>query len=731
MKQVVENMKTGTVDLVEVPVPRCGPQDLLVRTVSSLISAGTEKLMIETGKKSLAGKALARPDLVTLALQKAKREGFFSVFREAMARLDEPVPLGYSSAGIVLEIGSKVKGFAVGDSVACAGAGFASHAEIVRVPQDLCVKLPKAGKRRRALSYDEASFVMLGGIALHGFRTAKLSFGESVVVVGLGLIGLLTVQIARAYGCRVFAVDIDPEKVKLAQQFGAERALCIGKDDVDSAVLNATHGEGADAVVLTAATKDNSPILLAERIARRRATIVLVGVSDITLTRKAFWEKELVFTVSRAAGPGSEKRGDSLSLPIDAVRWTESRNLQEFIRLLATDAVNVESLITHRYPIHHVKDAYEMILKGRERYIGVLLTYPQQEERSSVIHLDGRTLQPETHREPSRVRRTIGVIGAGLFTKSVLLPAIRKIDAVTFRGIATSTGLSAQHVGRRFGFSYATSDYRSLLSDEAIGSVMITTRHNTHAQLVLEALKAGKHVFVEKPLCITREELDRLTKEVPSLLQSQMFLIGFNRRYSSLSQQLKEFLTGRTAPLQAHIRVNAGFVPPDHWANNPSVGGGRIIGEVCHFVDYLQFLVGSDPVEVHAMSIHGETGRFLEQDNVALSVSFADGSLGTITYTALGSKAFSRERVEVFSDETVAVLEDFRKLELVRGARRRTKRLWNQDKGFRQEVETFLSADPERGREIFREAVLTTLTTFAAVESLRRRKPVLVERVAG
>lgn len=731
MKQVVENMKTGKVDLVDVPIPRCGPNDLLVRTISSLISAGTEKLMIETGKKSLAGKALARPDLVALALQKAKREGFFSVFREAMARLDEPVPLGYSLAGVVLEVGSKVRGFVVGDSVACAGAGFANHAEVVKVPHDLCVKLPKAGKRRRALSYDEASFVMLGGIALHGFRTAKLSFGESVVVVGLGLIGLLTVQIAKAYGCRVFAVDIDPTKVKLAQQLGADLALSIGRDDVDSAVLNATHGEGADAVILTAATKDNSPILLAERIARRRAVIVLVGVSDITLTRKAFWEKELVFTVSRAAGPGSERRGEASWLPLDAVRWTESRNLQEFIRLLATDAVRVDRLITHRYPIHNALAAYDMILKGRERYIGVLLTYPQQQELSSVVRLDSRAPVSEKNIEPPRARRTLGLIGAGLFTKSVLLPAVKKVDAVSFAGIATSTGLSAQQVGTRFGFSYATSDYRRILSDKAVGSVMIATRHNSHAQLVLEALKAGKHVFVEKPLCITREELNRLTKEAPAFLHNQMFLIGFNRRYSSLSLRLKEFLSGRTAPLQAHIRVNAGFISPDHWTNHPDIGGGRIIGEVCHFVDYLQFLTGSDPVEIYASSIQGDTGRFLQQDNVVLSIAFTDGSLGTITYTALGSKAFSRERVEVFCDETVAVLEDFRKLELIRGARKQTMRLWNQDKGFLQEVETFLSADPERGKEIFRQAVLTTLTTFAAVESLRKRKPVAVEGVTA
>jgi predicted dehydrogenase/threonine dehydrogenase-like Zn-dependent dehydrogenase len=724
MKQVIENMKTGKVEVVEVPVPRCGPKDLLVRSVSSLISVGTEKLMIETGRKSFVGKALARPDLVALALHKAKREGFLSVFRQAMSRLDEPVPLGYSCAGVVQEVGSKVKGFAVGDSVACAGAGFAGHAEVVKVPHDLCVKLPKAGRNLRALSYDEAAFVMLGGIALHGFRTAKLSFGETVVVVGLGLIGLLTVQIAKAYGCRVFGVDIDEQRVKLARQLGCDLAMTIDSDRVESAILNATHGEGADAVILAAATKDNSPIQLSERIARRRAVIVLVGVSEITLTRKTFWEKELVFTVSRAGGPGSERRGEVFSVPLDAVRWTESRNLEEFIRLLATDRVNVAQLITHRYPIQDALAAYEMILKGREHYLGVLLTYPQRHTFETVVRLDGKTARPVTDR--SFPRRTIGFIGAGLFARSVLLPAVRKVGSVDFGGVATSSGISAQHVGKRFGFSYATSDYKKILLDKNIGSVIVTTRHHLHASLILEALEAGKHVFVEKPLCITREELSRLVETVPAFLSKQMFMIGFNRRYSSLSARLKSFLDGRTVPLQAYVRVNAGFISPDHWTNNPEIGGGRIIGEVCHFIDYLQFLTGADPVEVQATSIHGDTGRFLQEDNVVLTIRFSDGSLGTIMYTAMGPMTYSREYIEVFCDGQVGVLEDFRKLKLVRGTRRRSKRLWSQDKGFKQEVETFLNANPEQGREIFRQAVLTTQATFAAVESLRTRKPVSV-----
>ncbi|MGA9363866.1 MAG: bi-domain-containing oxidoreductase [Bacteroidota bacterium] len=726
MKQVIENLKTGTVRVVEAPVPRCGANDLLVRTVASLISPGTEKLMIEMGKKSLVGKALARRDLLSLAWQKAKREGFFSVLRESLHRLDEPLPLGYSSAGVVIEVGSEVKGFTVGDPVACVGSGFASHAEVVKVPQDLCVRLSKAGRGKRAISYEEAAFVMLGGIAMHGLRSSRVTFGDCVVVVGLGLIGLITIQIAKAYGCRVIGVDIDSQKIKLARKLGCEAALLVGKDDVESGVLNATGGAGADAVILTAATKDNSPILLAERIARRQATIVLVGVSDLSLTRKMFWEKELVFTVSRAAGPDAQRRNVE-SLPHDLGRWTESSNIQEFIRLLATGAVNVSELVTHRYEIHEATAAYKMILDGRQPYVGILITYPQPQELTTVVHLDSRPRSADTITPREEVRRKIGLIGAGAFTKNVLLPAAKKLVDVRFLAVAASSGLSAQHVGNKFGFSYATSDYEKILRDENIGSVLITTRHNLHATLIEEALAAGKHVFVEKPLCITPEELERLAKRAPPFLKKQMFTIGFNRRYVGLSQRLKGFVARRTTPLQVHYRINAGFIPSDHWTQDPSVGGGRIIGEICHFVDYLQFLTGSDPAEVYATSIAGDTGRFLEQDNVGLSIRFADGSLGTVTYTAMGSKTFSRERVEVYCEEAVAVLEDFRELELVKGTRKYGKRLWRQDMGFREELEEFLSANPEKGQELFRQAVLTTLATFAAIESLRSRKPIPVQ----
>ncbi len=727
MKQVIEQLRTGRVRVVENPAPRCGADEVLVKNRVSLISPGTEKLLIEMGRKSLAGKAIARPDLVSLAYQKAKREGFLRVFREAVSRLDEPLPLGYSSAGDVIAVGSKVRGFSVGDSVACAGHSYASHAEIVAIPQELCLKLPGV-KDVRPISYEEAAFVMLGGIALHGFRCTDVTFGERVAVVGLGLLGLLSVQLAKSYGCQVFGIDIDRQKVQLAKRLGCDHALVLGKDDVESALLDLTSGHGVDAIILTAATKDNSPILLAERIARQRAKIVLEGVSDLSLTRKAFWEKELRFTVSKAAGPSGRHTSSHSMLPIELVRWTEKSNLEEFIRLVANGSVRVCDLVTHRFAIDDAAAAYEMILKGRERYIGVLITYPEKASDDKSIQLAGETASKSEVLTDQPPRVNLGVIGAGMFTKNILLPAAKKVEGIRLVGIAASGGVSSRHVGDKFDFEYVTSDYRALLEDRRIGSVLIATRHNLHAQFVEEALKAGKHVFVEKPLCITHQELSHLERTYRASGLGLMFMVGFNRRYSPLSKKLKEALETKTSPLVAHYRVNAGFIPADHWTQDSQIGGGRIIGEVCHVIDYLQFLTGSDPVRVFATSIGGATGRFLQDDNVHLSIQFADGSLSSITYTAEGTKTFSRERLEVFYGESVAVLDDFRSLEIITGSRKKKRRLWNQDMGYRNELAEFINGSPEDSAERFRQAVLTTRATFAAVESLRTGKPVTLGR---
>jgi predicted dehydrogenase len=451
---------------------------------------------------------------------------------------------------------------------------------------------------------------------------------------------------------------------------------------------------------------------------------VLVGVADISLTRKAFWDKELTFTVSKASGPSAGRNGAHETLPFELVRWTEKRNLEEFIRLVTNGSVRVGDLITHRVPIDRAVDAYEMILKGRERYIAVLITYPQDVSGETIVRVGKKGESGKIPSTDEGLRRNVGVIGAGMFTKNVLLPAAKKLKGLRFVGIAAEHGVSSRHVGEKFGFGYATSDASEILNDDSIGSVLITTRHNLHARFVNDALRAGKHVFVEKPLCLTHEELRDLEETFKTSRGGLMFMVGFNRRYSLLSQELKKAFEQRNSPLVSHFRVNAGFIPAEHWTQDPDVGGGRIIGEVCHFVDYLQFLTDSDPIKVFAQSIGGTTGRFLQDDNVHLSLQFADGSLGSITYTAQGTKMFSRERLEVFCGESVAVLDDFRALEIISAAKRRKKRLWSQDMGYRNELSYFTNGSPEDSAERFRQAALTTLATFAAVESLRTGRPV-------
>lgn len=718
MKQVIQSYKNGKITLEDVPAPACKGGGVLVQTVASLISVGTEKLMIEMGKKSLLGKARARPDLVRQAWAKAKKEGYFSVYKEAMSRLDEPIPLGYSAAGIVREVGQGVQNFKPGDRVAVAGAGYASHAEVVWVPENLCVPLPGG------VDFEAGAFVMLGGIALHGVREAALTLGEKAVVLGLGLLGLLSVQLLKAQGCRVVGIDLDRQKCALAQELGADLTLVPGQDDVEEAVMNFTRGVGADAVIITAASKDNQPILLAEAMARERARLVMVGVAELSLTRKAFWTKELQFSVSKASGPGSVEplyEAKGFDYPLAYVRWTEGRNLEAFIDLIAQGRVRVDRLITHRFPIQDGLKAYDLILENREPYIGVVLTYPQE------AAAEGRTIRLEPRPAPTQAAAPLvaGLIGGGMFTKNILMPALKKVSGVQLRGAATTTGVTAQHLAQKFGFTYATTDYQEILADADIGSVLITTRHNLHGKLVLEALQAGKHVFVEKPLCLTAAELENLTAAYDG---SRLVMVGFNRRFAPLTREVKTFLSGRTTPLVMLYRVNAGYVPDDSWVHDPEVGGGRIHGEVCHFLDFLLHMADSEPVQVHTTAISGSTGKYRPDDNLAITLTCKDGSVGTILYTAKGSKSFSRERFEVFCEDSVAVIEDFRRGQLVRGGRTRQIKKLSMDMGYLQEMEFFFrqAAAQADFPELYQSVAAATRATLGAVESLRSGKAVLL-----
>jgi predicted dehydrogenase len=722
LKQIIQSYKDGNISIEDVPMPACKAGGVLVQNLASLISVGTEKLMIETGQKSLLGKARARPDLVRQAWAKAKKEGFFSVYKEAMNRLDEPIPMGYSAAGIVLEVGPGVKGFNPGDRVAVCGAGYASHAEIIWVPENLCVPVPEG------VDMETAAFVTLGAIALHGVREAGLTLGERAAVIGLGLIGLITVQLLKAQGCRVMGVDLDPHKTILAQELGADMALVPGRDDIEEAVANFTAGTGVDAVIITAATDDNRPITLAENIARQRARLVLVGVADLQLTRKNFWEKELTFTVSKASGPGSvnplyEAKG--VDYPVAYVRWTEGRNLHAFLDLVAQGKVKVDRLITHRFAITDGLSAYDLILKNREPYIGVIIQYPVPEagvERQRVRRV---SLQPAVPASGEPAPRAVGFIGGGMFSKNILLPALKRVKDVELVGVATTTGLSSEHLAKKFGFAYAATDQLEILNDPRINNVFIMTRHNLHAAQVVAALKAGKHVFVEKPLCITEEELEEIIQAYDG---SRLLVVGFNRRFSPLTQEVKASLARRTTPLVMIYRVNAGFYPDDLWVHDPQEGGGRLLGEVCHYIDFFRYFSSCPALKVSTTSISGEKGKYRPDDNLAITVSFQDGSLGQVIYTSKGSKLFSRERFEVYCEESVGVIEDFRLGQIISGGRKKKLKRFSMNMGYQEEMEFFFNAcgNPSHYVELFQSFVDSTRATLRALDSLRMGRPLEV-----
>jgi predicted dehydrogenase/threonine dehydrogenase-like Zn-dependent dehydrogenase len=601
--------------------------------------------------------------------------------------------------------------------VAVAGAGFASHAEMIWVPENLCVSLPEG------VDFEAGAFVMLGGIALHGVREAALTLGEKAVVVGLGLLGLLSVQFLKAQGCQVIGIDLDRRKCELAKDLGADLTLMPDEADVEETVANFTRGFGADAIIITAATKDNKPILLAEAVARERARVVMVGVAELSLTRKAFWEKELQFSVSKASGPGSidplyEAKG--FDYPIAYVRWTERRNLEAFLDLIAQKRVQVDSLITHHFPIEDALKAYDLILENHEPYIGVILSYPQSEVAAAQGTSAGRKvwLKVAPATAEAAPSQGLGLIGGGMFTKNILLPALTKITGVPRQGVATTTGVSARHIADKFGFRYATTDYQELLGDTSIGRVMITTRHNLHGRLVAEALAAGKDVFVEKPLCLTSTELADIEANYDG---SRFLMVGFNRRFAPLAQELKSFLKGRSTPLVMIYRVNAGYIPVESWVHDPEVGGGRIHGEVCHFLDFLLYMANSEPVQVHTTAISGSLGKYRPDDNLSITLTLKDGSVGTVIYTAKGSKSFSRERFEVFCEDSVGIIEDFRRGQLVQGGRTRQLKKFSMDMGYQAEMEVFLRGAPAPAdyHQWFSSYVASTRLTLKAVEALR------------
>ena len=703
MKQVLQNRKTGQVRVIDVPTPQLRPDGLLVRNAVSLISAGTERASIELSQKSLVGMARDRPDLVQRVMEKLRKDGFLATMNAVREQFDRELPLGYSAAGSVSRIGAHVTGYQPGQLVSCCGAGFACHAEVNAIPRLLTAAAPSG------VTAEQAAYATVGSIALQGIRNTDARVGETVAVIGLGLIGQLAVMLLRASGCRVIGLDVSPLRVEQAIAHGAVAALAGEGSAIEEAVMKATRGRGADSVLITAATKSNTPVELAARIARDRAKVVMVGVTGMDIPRNDYYHKELTFIVSRSYGPGRydtqfEEQGHDY--PIGYVRWTEQRNLEAFLDLCALGAIHPETLTSHRFPIAGAVQAYEMIMEGMEPYLGVLLEYPATSELlTSRVVLRQASPPPTT-----KPKGTVGVsfIGAGNFARGVLLKNLQKQTGVAYRGILTASGQSAVSAGNKYGFEFCTSEVSEILNDPGMDAVFIATRHSLHADLVVQALNAGKAVFVEKPLAINAEQLERVkrclgkeeggerreksqrdsTAPQRSTLNSQpLLMVGYNRRFAPMAVKLKQHFAG-VHPLSIHYRVNAETIPSEHWAAD-STEGGRIVGEACHFLDFFAFLTDSTPVSVDRHAVDRSSA-----DDVQLLVTYADGSVCHLSYTTTGAKATSKERVEVFGGGRSGLLDDFRSLQLDTGSKRvLNQRNWfSQDKGHAAELARFIQA---------------------------------------
>jgi len=715
MKQVSQEMKKGTMHVEDVPEPALKGGGVVVRNEYSLISSGTERSSVQKRKGSMLSKIRSNPDMVKLVIQQMRQQGVLNVYRKVMTRLEAFSPLGYSSAGTVIGVAGDVDDFAVGDRVACGGSS-ANHAEILFVPKNLCVKVPAD------MTMQEAAFTTVGAIALQGVRLAAPTLGETAAVIGLGLVGQLTVQILKAAGCSVIGIDIDPRSVALAKSLGADAAYQRASKGLMSDILSQTHGVGVDAIIITAATKSSDPVQLAGAIARDKARVILVGDVGISIPRTPYYMKELEFRISRSYGPGRydkayEEKGQDY--PLGFVRWTEKRNMEEFLRLVKAKKVNVEKLTTHTFPIADALKAYAMIQRGtKERYIGVLLEYPHG--KKSVAN--AVSVAPERE---SNGLVSIGFIGAGNFAQSSLIPFLNT-KSVILRAVCTSNGLNAKNVARKFGFESATTDPKEIYASSKIDTVFIATRHNLHASLCVQALNNHKHVFVEKPLALNEKELAEIIKahDAAKKRSHLRFMVGFNRRFSPSVRQAKAFFADAAEPMLVNYRVNAGFLPKDHWTQDPAEGGGRIIGEVCHFIDTIQYLTGGEPTAVFAQSL-SLTGERSQSDNIAITIRFSNGSVGVIEYLANGDPALSKERIEIFSGGKTAVIDNFKILELYHGGARKVHESLTVEKGHKAEVEEFISS-VHLAKDLisFQSLVVTTRTTFKIIESLESGLPV-------
>lgn len=686
MKQVLEDLRDGRIWVEDVPPPQLRDGCVLVRNSHSLISSGTEGGTVKLGRMGLLAKARARPEQAMKVIQLARAQGPLTAYAVARRALETPIVLGYSCAGEVIAVGDGVEHVRVGDLVACAGQGHASHAEIVCAPKLLCVRIPEG------VSTDRAAFATVGAIALQSLRIADLRLGENVVVLGLGLIGLLVAQLLRASGCRVLGLDIDDNRLALAQARGWAETCRVDAENVAERVAAWSDGAGADAVIVTAATEDAGPIGLAGRLCRRKGRVIAVGRTQMSLPRQEYLFKELELRTSMAYGPGTGDPAyeeDGHDYPLPYVRWTEQRNMAAFLEQVARGSVDLDAMTTHRFPLERADDAFALISGERnEPSLGIVLEY--EVTRAGVVNRV--VFAPAATKVSSAAEKKlrVAVIGAGSHATNEFLPALAKCN-VQFRGIASATGVRAAALGRKYGFAFASADTEEIIADSETDAVFILTRHDSHAPLAARALAAGKHVFVEKPLALTMDELT--TIEAARVNQAQVLMVGFNRRYARLAVALRDQFSTRAQPMVAVYRVNVGYRPPEHWLHHHRQGGGVVLGEACHQIDFCRWLIDSSVTGMDVQPLGGTGAGYLREDNFQISLRFADGSLATILYLSNGAKAFPAETIEISCENRSARLIDFKRLDIARGTRSRTQRIWTGSaKGIESQVAAFIEA---------------------------------------
>ncbi|MAY60019.1 MULTISPECIES: bi-domain-containing oxidoreductase [Pseudoalteromonas] len=713
MKQVTQTLRTGIVQVNEVPVPTLTDSFVLVKNTVSVISAGTEKTKIDMGKKNLLQKAKARPDLVKQVLQKIQTEGLKKTLQTVKSRLESPSPLGYSCAGEVVAAGGLVEGIQPGDRVACGGADYANHAEFVTIPKNLVVKIPDS------VTDEEAAFTTVGSIAMQGVRLAEPKLGETFLVLGLGLLGQIAVQLLRANGCNVIATDLDASLVKQAEDFGAVGAG--PGSNVESLCKELTAGHGVDGVLVCAGTSSNQPIELCGAVTREKGRVVVVGAVRMDIPREDYFKKEISVVISRSYGPGRydpfyEENGNDY--PLGYVRFTEQRNMQTFLELVGQGKVDVKSLITHRFMVDQAADAYQLIEGAKtEPYLGIVMQYAAG---TDVLNKASRITT--STKAISKNKLGISFFGAGNYATASLLPPLADKNNVEFIGLVTASGRTAQGVAKQFSFAFCAAEFNEILTQDT-DAIMVTTRHDTHASSVVAAINANKHVYVEKPIALTVEELmqiqhAKLATNIES--NTSQVMVGFNRRFAPSTQDVIAHFSGVKTPLVVNIRVNSGNIPADHWIQDVKTGGGRVIGEGCHFVDLASALVGSNPKTVTAIGTAKANKSAVLNDNVVISLTFENGSVATIVYTADGSKAMQKEHVEVFGGGRSAVINDFKEAVLYSGdSKQEIKKQMAQDKGQKAMLNAWLAGLISGVPCVSYDCLMSnSLATILAVESL-------------